>query len=417
MSPRRISLYIIMALVFITALIVYFIQAVPEPTQPESEPVPVPVEVAAIKPTPFTYYLEALGSLAPLREAEVSAQVSGPIIRVPAKVELGAAVKQGEVLAEIDPIPFGIEVTYREAQVARAKAGVHAREVEIARQRALIPINLEMLRLAQAEQNRLKDLLNRELIAQQDLERTELALRRIEEALKRTESGLQEAKVQLTVTQAEVASTEAELARARNSLDHTQVRAPFAGVILEKPVRLGEQVSPGKVLIRLADLSVAKLLIRVPPDDIDFLRSGMTAEVRIDGSSKLFKGNVAYIGPRADNETRSFPVEILIENQGPVQLLPGMFARASIPVRTYPEAILVPRASVLTPGGNPVVYVVDADRGIALHKPITIGRTFGSRHLVTGGLKTGDLLVVSGHPLLRDKAAIRIVGERELQQP
>jgi RND family efflux transporter MFP subunit len=417
MSPRRISLYIIMGLVFSTTLIVYFIQAVSEPTQPESVPVPVPVEVTTIKPTPFTYNLEALGSLAPLREAEVSAQISGPIIRVPANVELGAAVKQGEVLAEIDPTPFRIEVTYREAQVARAKAGVHAREIEIARQRSLIPINLEMLRLAQAEQNRLKDLLKRELIAQQDLERTELAMHRIEEVLNRTESGLQEAKVQHTVAQAELASAEAQLARAKNSLKHTQVRAPFAGVISEKLLRLGEQVSPGKVLIRLADLSVVKLLIRVPPNDIDFLRNDMTAEVRVDGSSKPFNGKVAYIGPGADDKTRSFPVEILIENQGPVQLLPGMFGRASMPVHTYPEAILVPRASVLTPSGDPIVYVVDADRRIALHTPITIGRTFGSRHLVTDGLKTGDLLVVSGHPLLRNKAAIRIVGERELQQP
>ena len=279
MNTRKLSLYIILAMLFSTALIVYFLRKVPEPTQPEPEPVPVPVEVVSIKPAPFTHHLDSLGSVAALREAEVSAQVSGPVIRIPEPVELGAAVEQGEVLVEIDPKPFQIEVTYRVAQVARAKGGVQARQVEIARQKALVPINRDKLRLARAEQKRLENLLKRDLIAQQDLERTELALRRMEEEVELIESGLQEAQVQLVVAQAELASAEAELARARDSLAHTQVRAPFTGVISEKRVTLGEQISPGKVLIRLAEYDTVKLLIRVPPDDIEFLRNGMASLV------------------------------------------------------------------------------------------------------------------------------------------
>jgi multidrug efflux pump subunit AcrA (membrane-fusion protein) len=412
MTARKRSFLIILAITLITAAGVYLIQSVEEPIPTEPEPVPVAVEVATIIPRPFTHRLEALGTVEPIREAEVGAQVSGPITFIPPEIELGTSVEKGGVLAEIDPTPFAIEVKYREALVARAKAGVRSKDVEIARQKSLIPLNKDKLRLADADHDRLKNLLQRDLISRQETERAELALRRIEEEVARTDSGLREAEVEHAVAEAELASAEAELARAQESLADTKVRAPFAGVIAEKTVTLGEQVSPGKVLFRLAELSMVKILLRVPPNDIEFIRPGTTAEVTVTVSPHLFQGRVAYIGPRADDETRSFPVEVLVENRGPMRLLPGM---AKIPVRTYPKAILIPRSSVLSDSGKPVIFVADAEKGIAQRRSVTISRTFGSRYLITKGLGPGDLLVVSGQALLRDKAAIRVVGTRKIE--
>ena len=107
-------------------------------------------------------------------------------------------------------------------------------------------------------------------------------------------------------------------------------------------------------------------------------------------------------------------MEVLVENRGPTRLLPGMFARAQIPVRTYANAILVLRSSVLTDSGKPVVFIANPEQRTAERRSVTIARTFGSRYLITEGLKSGDLLVISGQPLLRDKAAIRVVGTRNL---
>jgi RND family efflux transporter MFP subunit len=287
--------------------------------------------------------------------------------------------------------------------------------VDIARQKSLIPLNKEKLRLAGADHSRLMDLLQRDLISRQEAERAELGLHRIEEEVERTESGLREAEVAHAVAEAEVASAEAELARAQESLADTKVRAPFAGVISEKTVTLGEQVSPGKVLFRLAELSVVKLQLRIPPDDIEFIRRGTIADITVSVSPQAFQGRVAYIGPRADDETRSFPVEVLVENHGPTRLRPGMFARAKIPVRTYPNAILIPRSSVITDSGKPVAFVAHSEQRIAERRPVTISRTFGSRYLITEGLEPGDLLVISGQALLRDKAAIRVVGTRKIE--
>ena len=414
MTSRKRSFLIILAMILFTAAGVYLIQWVEEPTPPDSEPIPVAVEVAIITPRPFTYRLDALGSVEAIREAEVGPQVSGPITLIPYEIELGASVEKNSLLAEIDPTSFAIEVKYRAALVARAKAGVRSKEVDIDRQKSLIPLNKEKLRLVRADHNRLKDLLKRDLISRQEAERVELGLHRIEEEVERTESGLREAEVAHAVAEAEVASAEAELARAQESLADTKVRAPFAGVISEKTVTLGEQVSPGKVLFRLADLNVVKLQLRIPPDDIEFIRRGTIADITVSVSPQAFQGRVAYIGPRADDETRSFPVEVLVENRGPTRLLPGMFARAKIPVRTYPNAILVPRSSVLTDSGKPSVFVANPEQRTAERRSVTITRTFGSRYLIAEGLEPGDLLVISGQALLRDKAAIRVVGTRKI---
>ncbi|MBW8005903.1 MAG: efflux RND transporter periplasmic adaptor subunit, partial [candidate division NC10 bacterium] len=281
--------------------------------------------------------------------------------------------------------------------------------------KALIGINRDKVRLAKTEHDKFKSLFDEGGIAWVEVKRVELALRQIEEQFERAKSGLREAEAQIDWAEADLASAQAELARARDALANTEVRAPFAGIISEKSVTLGEQVAPGTVLFRLADLKAVKVLIRIPADDVGFLHPGAEATITVRALPGTVQGRVEHISPRADTETRTFPVEIVVENRGPNRLLPGMFARASIPVRSYPQAILIPRASVLTKNGGPAVFVADAKQETAHRRPLTIARTFGSRHLIAQGLESGDLLVVTGHRLLQDGAPIRIVKTRELE--
>ncbi len=415
MTRRNLSLFFILTMVLMTAVGIYMIRSVEEPRQPKPEPIPVPVEVAKITTRSFTHHIEALGTIQAIREAAVGVKVSGPVTLIPPEIELGVAVQQGELLAEIDPTPFRIKLSRYEALVARAQAEVRGREVEIARQEALIPLGRMKLRLARAEHRRAADLLERGLIARQEEERAEMSVRGIQEELERTESGLREAEVRHAVAKAELARARAEREQAQEDLADTQVRAPFAGVISEKQITLGEQVAPGTLLFRLADLTVVKLLIRISVDDIDFLRPGIKTDVSVSGFPGIFHGRVEHIGPRADTETRTFPVEVLIENQGSKKLLPGMFARAIIPVRIYPKAILIPRTSVLSRNGAPIVFIADLKRSTAYHRPVTIARTFGSRHLIHEGLQDGDLLIITGQRLLQDSAVIRVQGKLELK--
>ena len=414
MTRRRLSVFLISAMVFVTAVGVYLIRAVEEPHNTKAGPLPVAVEVARITPEDFTHRLEALGSVEAIREAAVGVKVSGPVRAIPPEIELGATVEQGTLLAEVDPTPFHIDVSQKEALVARARAQVRTRQAEIARQKILISINQEKMGLAQAEYERLKSLFDEGGIAWVEVKRVELALRGTEEDFERAKSGLREAEASYAVAQAELASADAELSRAQDALADTRVPAPFAGIISEKSVTIGEQVGPGTVLFRLADIKTVKVLIRISGDDVAFLQPGAEAGIAVTGFAEPLQGRVGHIGPRADAVTRTFPVEILVDNTGPRQLLPGMFARVTVPVRFYPQAILIPRASVLAEEGTPAVFVADADQGVAQRRPVTIARTFGTRYLVSAGLAPGDLLVVTGHRVLRDRTEIRVVETREL---
>lgn len=413
MSRRQLSLLIIVAMFLATAAGVYWIRAAEAPKNAARTTLPVPVEVLRVTPRDFTHRLEALGTVQAVREASVGVKVSGPIAALPPAVELGTFLEAGALIAQVDPTPFAIEVEHKEALVARAHAQLRIRRAEIVRQRSLIEINREKLRLAQTEYDRLKSLYDDGGIAWVEVKAVELALRRTDEEMERAESGLREADAQLGVAEAEVAAARAELARARQALADTEIRAPFAGIISKKTVTLGEQVAPGTVLVTLADISAVKILIRIPSDDIATLKPGEAAEVSLSGFSEPMRGRVGYIGPRADPETRTFPVEVLVENRGARRLLPGMFARVTIAVRAYPAAILIPRSSLSTAGDEASVFVVDSGEGVARKRSVHVARTFGSQLLIGGGLKADDLLVVLGHRLLRDGAAVRVAATRD----
>ena len=413
-SVRRwvLSLFILAIIASLTLGAVYWLQAVEEPPAPIPAAAPVPVEVIRVAPGPFTHYLQALGTVRANREAALSVKVSGPVARVPEGIELGASVRRGALLAAVDPGPFRIEVRFREALLARAEAELRRAEAVIQRQNTLIEINRDKLRLARAEWDRLKGLFERKLTPQQDMERSELLVRRSQEELERAQNALEETKGQRGIAAANVAAAAAELSRARLILKDTRVLAPFAGVIAEKVVTAGEMVKPGTILFRLVDHDVVRIRIRAPAADISLLHPGLSASVRVEGFGEAFRGRVAYVGPRADNRTRTFPIEVLVANRGPRRLLPGMFARVRVPLEIYPSAILIPRGSVATDGNNRFVFLIDPKRKTARRRPIRIAREFGPRLLVRGGLRAGDLLVATGRRLLEDGAKVRIVTER-----
>lgn len=399
----------------VTAVGVYIIKDVSPEAPVETDPLPAPVEVAPLVRTHFVHELEALGTIRARRDAAVSSDVSGPITLIPDDIELGSVVKAGRLLAQVDPKDFQLAVAKGEAVVARANANLERASADIARQRTLTQLNREQLRLARSEYERLDKLQKKNLVSSQETERQELAWRRIEEEVATAESGLRHAQAEHAIGRAELASAEADLEQANENLRDTEVRAPFAGVIAAKNATLGERVAPGTILYQLADVATVKLDVRIPALDIHHLDTGIATKVFVRGLDEEILGRIMNIGPRADETTRSFPVEIFITNSGSRRLLPGMFARALIPVADYPSAILVPRESVVFKNGSPTVFVVDPERSVAIQRPVTISRRFGSRDMIGAGLEPGELLVTAGQRLLVNGAHVRIVTRRELR--
>lgn len=409
-----VSILLILLVSAVTAVGVYIISDVEEKPRVEPATVPVPVEVAAVVAADFVHRIEALGTIAAVREGPVSAELSGRIVEIPPDIDLGSRVRAGELLARLESRDFEIAVRKAAAQVASARARVRKAAVDIERQRKLVRLNREQLRLARAEHGRLTKLLKQGLVSSQAAERQELAWRRIEEELESARSGERETEALHAIAEADLALADVQLEQARETLRDTGIHAPFAGVIARKNVTLGERVAPGQVLFQLADIETVKLDVRIPAADIHRIDSRIVADVRVRGLAEEFTGRVTNIGPRADQQTRSFPVEIFMSNARARRLLPGMFARAVIPVRNYPEAILVPRESVLFQDGRPSVFVADPGSNRATRRAVRIAGRFGPHYMIAAGLEPGDLLVTAGQRLLLDGARIRVVTRRDL---
>lgn len=409
-----ISILLILLVSAVTAVGVYVISDVEEKPRVQPAAAPVPVEVGVVVATDFVHRIEALGTISPVREGPVSAEISGRIVRIPPNIHLGSVVRAGELLSQVKSRDYEIAVRKAAAQVASAKARVRKASVDIERQRMSVQLNREQLRLARAEHERFTKLLKKELVSNQAAERQELAWRRIEEELESAKSGERETEALYAIAEADLALANVQLEQAQATLKDTEIRAPFAGVIVRKSVTLGERVAPGQVLFQLADVETVKLDVRIPAADIHRLDSRIVATVRVRGLDETFTGRVANIGPRADQQTRSFPVEIYMSNSPGRKLLPGTFARAVIPVRNYPGAILIPRESVIFEDDKPSVFVANPDSGLATRRPIRIARRFGARYMIAAGLEPGDLLVIAGQRLLLDGARIRVVTRRDL---
>ena len=409
-----VSILLILLLSAVTAVGVWVVKDVEETPPVQPEPVPVPVEAAAVVAADFVHRIDALGTISAVREGPVSAEISGRIARIYPNSDIGSVVRAGDLLAQVDARDFEISVKKAEARVASAKAKVTKAAVDIQRQRKLVQLNREQLRLARSEHRRLAQLLEKELVSSQEAERQELAWRRIEEELEFARSGQRETEALHAIAKADLELARVQREQAQETLKDTEIRAPFAGVITRKSVTLGERITPGHVLFRLADIETVKLEVRIPAEDIHRLDARVVARVRVRGLGDEFAGRVTNIGPRADLETRSFPVEIFVANPPGRKLLPGMFASAAIPVGEYPDAVLIPRESVLFEDGEPTVFVADPRRNMAARRGVTISRRFGPRYMIEAGLRPGELLVTAGQRLLVDGARIRIVTRRRL---
>ena len=409
-----VSILLIVLVSAVTAVGVYVISDVEEQPRVQPEAAPVPVEAAAVTAADFVHRIEALRTISAVREGPVGAELSGRIVGIAPDIDLGSVVEAGALLARVEPRDFEIAVRKAAAQVASAKARVRKAAVDIERQRKSVQLNREQLRLARTEHQRLTALQKKGLVSSQEAERQELAWRRIEEELESARSGERETEALHAIAKADLALADVQLEQARETLRDTEIRAPFAGVIARKNVTLGERVAPGQVLFQLADIDTVKLEIRVPAADIHRIDSLITANVRVRGLEESFTGRVVNIGPRADRQTRSFPVEIFISNSEGGKLLPGMFAQAVIPVRGYTGAILIPRESVVFQDGKPTVFVADPGSGRATRRAVRIAGRFGPRYMIAAGLEPGDLLITAGQRLLLDGTRIRVVARRDL---
>jgi RND family efflux transporter MFP subunit len=210
----------------------------------------------------------------------------------------------------------------------------------------------------------------------------------------------------------EVAAAEADLEVAKVELARSTIRSPLVGQVARRHVATGEYVHEGAQLYDVVAIDRVKFVFSVAERDVNAVRVDETVPVRIDAhGAALFSGVVRAVAPAGAAETRTFRVEVELENAAEPRLMPGMSGRTDVVRRRYAEVLLLPEEAILRDGQGSYVYLASADR--ARRAPVEILSQVGDRAVVSAALGTADDCVILGQAALEPGAPLRVRRRHE----
>ena len=330
---------------------------------------PLPVAIAPVRAADFNVYLNALGNVTPRSTVTVRPRVDGQLARV--LFTEGQMVKAGDVLAEIDPKPFEVQVTQASGQMARDQA---------------------QLANAQIDLERYKTLLAQDSIAQQQVDTQAALVRQYQGTIEADRGAVDNAKLQLS---------------------YTKIRAPSSG-------RTGlRQVDAGN-MVKQADTNGIVVITQIDPIDVVYaIAEDKLAAVRKrtqggamlpvdaydrDGKVKLASGKLLTIDNQIDPTTGTVKVKAEFANPD-AALFPQQFVNVRMLVDTLKGAIVVPTAAIQRGSVGAFVYRVNDDNTVSV-KPVKLGPSEGEATVVESGVAPGARVVVDGLDKLKDGAQI-----------
>jgi HlyD family secretion protein len=333
--------------------------------------------------------VELSGVLAPEKTAVVYGKLSGQASKIP--VDVGARVKAGDVLLQID----AHELT---AQLALAQASVATTKQQAAQ--ALVGIDTAKTNYDQAKRylDRLNSLEDRSALSKNQLDdatsKVELTQRAWESAKLQyktlSESGLAQAQAQVDVVQ--------------SNIDNATLRSPIDGVVTNRNINPGELTNPSTALFSVAEIDRLKLQGTVGQDVVSLLAEGQRVHVSVDGlPGAALDGRVTQIGPVAATSGQYFPVVVTIDK--PAKAMAGMTARVALEV-TAPEAPVLPQTAVKVEQGRAWVFVVDGNK--VRKTEVALGLSDGRSVQIVHGLDASQVVALSNVSLLTDGAPITV---------
>jgi RND family efflux transporter MFP subunit len=381
-APRRsgrLILFLFAGLVVLAALAVYGLitrsatteKLVQQATQAASEQT-----VTVVKPErlPAAVSVELPGQTQAYIQAPVFAQTSGYLKKW--YFDIGAPVKAGEVLAELDTPQVDQQLNQAKATLKEAQAA---------------------LDLSLVTYRRDQDLLQRRVIAQQDFDT---------------------ANSDLGVKQATVNADEAAVLSLQALEDFKTVKAPFDGIVTARNTDIGALVNSGSgnPLFIVAQIKPLRIYINVPENMAQDVSVGASAELRFNEfPGREFSGKVVRTAGAIDPNSRTLLTEVDVPNESG-ELYPGAYTQVRLVTGTSNRSVLVPANTLLFRSEGAAVGVVNQNNVVELKK-IKIGRDLGNQLEVTQGLNLNDRIIVNPSDSLAagQKVKVRPTQEEKKQ--
>jgi RND family efflux transporter MFP subunit len=204
-------------------------------------------------------------------------------------------------------------------------------------------------------------------------------------------------------------TAESQYIVAKRQLSDTKITTPISGVVTARNVDLGTMVQNGMTIGNVVDISRLKVKIGVAEKDAFKLKVGDKVNITTEVfPGEIIPGTVETISAKGD-EAHTYPVEIVIPNNGKEQMRAGMFARVEFTSLKHNEALIVPRTAFLGSTRDAKVYVIEG--GYAKLRSVQLGGEYGSSVEVLSGLKAGDEVVTSGQNTLNENVKVTVMAQ------
>jgi len=311
---------------------------------------PPKVRVVTIETSTISETLELTGSVEPYRVARLASPAEGPVDSI--RVREADRVKAGEALVSIG-----------------RKKGVDA----------LIISLREELKKEADNLDRTRQLVENEALPGEQLDQARAAYEKVHALLIKAE----------------------ETAR-----DYI-ITAPWAGVVSRVNVKEGEFVAPRTALLEMYDPASLVIRAAVPEKHAARATVGMGVDVRLDAyHDDRIQGRIERVYPYLDSRLRTRTIEIVLDKS--VKLLPGMFARLKVLLKSEGDAVTVPVEALVSKPKGRVIFVVEGGKAAA--RVVKTGIEAGNRIQILSGIRSGDKVIVAGNEKLKNGATVRLAG-------
>jgi multidrug efflux system membrane fusion protein len=386
-SRRRVWLIVVVIAVAIAAIIAWFVlrPAADAPAgkgrggfDPNTRV--MPVVAATVRKGSIDVNLDALGTVTPRNTVVVRSRVDGQLLGVGFRE--GQDVKKGEVLAQIDPRPFEVQLTQATGQMAKDQA---------------------LLKNAQLDLERYQTLLKQDSISKQQVDTQAALVRQYQGAVESDQGAIDNAKLQIT---------------------YARITAPISGRVGLRQVDPGNMVhaSDSNGLVTITQIKPITVIYPVPEDNVPRIIKRMQGgqDVAVDaydrsGKNKLATGRLLTFDNQIDTATGTVKVKAEFPNDDAV-LFPNQFVNVRMAIETRQDATLAPSAAIQRGAPGTFVFVVKPDQTVSV-TPVKIGAVEGETTEIQSGLDAGAQVVVDGADKLREGSKVEVVDAKSRAVP